>query len=145
MKNSKRNSSQSEKITRIILGILLSFMAINAFGGGIYGMLGAEEIPLEWLDGTPFSDYFIPSLILFTVVGGIFSVAAYCVFTKHRYAIISSYAAVTVVLGWLFVQVFMIGFVSWLQPFIAIFDCVILLVSIMYHKFSTNHLKNLYL
>lgn len=142
MKNSKRTSSLCEKINRTLLGIFLSFMALNAFGGGVYGMLGANEIPLEWLDNSPFTNYFFPSLILFVVVGGIFALAAYHVFSKHRLAFITCYAAVGVVLGWLFVQIFMIGFVSWLQPFIAIFAGVILLFSIMFHKFSKSHNKH---
>jgi hypothetical protein len=56
---------------RYPLGVLLLFSALNALGGGSYGMLGgAKGIPLEWLAGSPFRDYFIPSLILFAVVGG---------------------------------------------------------------------------
>jgi len=33
-------------------------------------MGGGLDLPSEWLEGTPFSDYFIPGLILFIVVGG---------------------------------------------------------------------------
>ena len=55
----------------VSLGVLLLFSALNALGGGSYGMLGgAKGIPLEWLAGSPFRDDSIPSLILFAVVGG---------------------------------------------------------------------------
>ena len=59
-------------IIRYTLGVLLAFGALNAFGGGYYGMQGAEGVPLEWLEGSPFKDYFLPGLILFAVVGGSF-------------------------------------------------------------------------
>jgi hypothetical protein len=55
---------------RYVLGSLLAFGALNAFAGGYYGMSGAEDVPKEWLEGSPFDDYFIPGLVLFVVVGG---------------------------------------------------------------------------
>lgn len=51
-------------------------MALNAFGGGVYGMSGAQNVPREWLEGSPFDDYFVPALILFVGVGGSMSAAA---------------------------------------------------------------------
>jgi hypothetical protein len=32
---------------RYLLGGLLGFGAVNAFGGGVYGLAGAEGVPLE--------------------------------------------------------------------------------------------------
>ena len=32
---------------RVVLGTLLAFLALNAFGGGIYGLMGAEGVPVE--------------------------------------------------------------------------------------------------
>ncbi|NLB82118.1 MAG: hypothetical protein GX800_11050 [Clostridiaceae bacterium] len=32
-------------------------------------MAGAKGVPGEWLKGSPFSDYFIPGLFLFIVIG----------------------------------------------------------------------------
>lgn len=101
---------------RYLLGALLTFGAINAFAGGYYGLSGAKGVPLEWLAGSPFSDYFIPSLILLVVVGGAFSVAAIAVFMRSRLARVSAYAAGTVVLVWIGVQLAIIGYVSWMQP-----------------------------
>src|SRR5690242_15281521 len=46
---------------RYLLGALLAFGALNAFGGGYYGLSGADGIPTEWLQGSPFSDYLVPS------------------------------------------------------------------------------------
>jgi len=71
---------------RYSLGALLVFGAVNAFGGGYYGLSGAKGVPTEWLNGSPFPDYFVPSLILLVVVGGSFIVAAMAVFTGLRIA-----------------------------------------------------------
>ena len=101
---------------RYLLGALLTFAAINAFAGGYYGLSGARGVPLEWLAGSPFSDYFIPSLILFVVVGGAFSFAAVAVLIRSRRARGSAFAAGTVVLVWIGVQLAIIGYVSWMQP-----------------------------
>lgn len=101
---------------RYLLGALLTFGAINAFAGGYYGLSGAKGVPLEWLASSPFSDYFIPSLILFVVVGGAFSFATIAVFMRSRLARVSAFAAGTVVLVWIAVQLAIIGYVSWMQP-----------------------------
>jgi hypothetical protein len=103
-------------VIRYLLAALLTFGAINAFAGGYYGLSGANGVPLEWLAGSPFSDYFIPSLILFVVVGGVFSFAAIAVFMRSRLARVSAFVAGTVVLVWIGVQLAIIGYVSWMQP-----------------------------
>ena len=103
-------------VIRYLLGAFLIFGAINAFAGGYYGLSGATGVPLEWLAGSPFSDYFIPSLILFVVVGGAFSFAATAVLMRSRLGRVSAFAAGTVVLVWIGVQLAIIGYVSWMQP-----------------------------
>lgn len=114
-----------------LLGGLLVFGALNAFGGGFYGLSGAEDVPLEWLDGSPFRTYFVPSLILFVVVGGSFLFAAIAVFSKARIARVSALGAGAVVLVWILVQVSIIGYVSWMQPATAIGGLLILLLSVL--------------
>ena len=105
---------------RRALGVLLAFGAINAFAGGYYGLSGANGVPVEWLDGSPFRSYFIPSLILLTVVGGSFVTAAVAVFARFRCARPASLAAAVIVTGWLAAQVAIIGYVSWMQPTTAV-------------------------
>jgi hypothetical protein len=101
---------------RYVLGGLLGFGALNAFGGGYYGMAGAEGVPREWLEGSPFDDYFIPSLVLFVAIGGSFLAAAIAVFAKLRIARTAAFAAGAIVLGWIVVETAIIGYVSWMQP-----------------------------
>jgi peptidoglycan/LPS O-acetylase OafA/YrhL len=115
---------------RIALGLLLAVVALNAFGGGYYGLSGAPDIPTEWLAGSPFADYFIPSLILFAVVGGAHALAAIAVFAGWPSARRLALAAGAIVLGWLAVQIAIIGHVSWLQPATAIAGVVIVLLAL---------------
>ena len=101
---------------RTLLGALLAFGALNAFAGGYYGLSGAEGVPREWLAGSPFSDYVVPSLVLFVVVGGALALAAIMVFRGHPLARAIACAAAAVLLVWIVVQVAIIGYVSWMQP-----------------------------
>lgn len=77
-------------------------------------------MPFAWLEGSPFSSYFVPSLILFVVVGGFLLNAAIAVFSRSRIARGSALSAGVVVLGWIAVQLSIIGYVSWMQPTTAI-------------------------
>jgi hypothetical protein len=105
---------------RAMLGGLEILIAVSAFGGGVYGLSGARDVPVAWLSGSPFRDYTLPSLILLVAVGGSFLGGAYSVFARRRYARKASAAAGLVLLLWITVQVAIIGFVSWLQPAMAI-------------------------
>ena len=105
---------------RYALAALLAFGTVNALGGGYYGVLGAKGVPTEWLKGSPFPDYFVPSLILLVIVGGVFMVATVAVFAGLRGARLAALTAGIVVLGWLAVQLAIIGYVSWMQPATAI-------------------------
>lgn len=108
------------KLIRITLGVILAIVALNAVGGGYYGMAGAKDIPLEWLNGSPFKSYFIPALFLFTVVGGFCLYSSVAVFKNWKYAKTSSVLCGILILSWICIQVLMIGFVSMLQPAIFI-------------------------
>jgi hypothetical protein len=116
-------------VIRYSLGGLLAFGALNAFAGGYYGMSGAEDVPREWLEGSPFDDYFIPGLVLFLVVGGSLLAAAIAVFADLRIARLAALGAGLVVLAWLAVETLIIGYASWMQPATTIGALVILLLA----------------
>jgi hypothetical protein len=122
-------SKSTEKLIRYALGILLLFVAINAFGGGYYGMAGAKNIPVDWLKKSPFRSYFIPSLFLFVVVGGSSLFAAYVVFKRLSYARSTALVSGLVILVWLIIQMAIIGYVSWMQPATAVAALLILFLA----------------
>jgi hypothetical protein len=110
---------------RYVLGTLLAVAALNAMAGGYYGLSGARGVPLEWLEGSPFRSYFVPSLVLLVVVGGSFITAAVAVFAGLGWARSAALCAAGIVTIWLAVQVAIIGYVSWMQPTTAVAGCAI--------------------
>lgn len=99
-----------------VLSVLQWFVALNAFGGGAFGLAGAPGLPPEWLAGSPFSSYLVPSLVLIVAVGGLHALAAVRAWQGHPRALLLGRVAGVVLLGWIVVQVAIIGYVSWLQP-----------------------------
>ncbi len=124
-----RTQSRIGNIAHYALGVLLIVLALNAFGGGYYGLAGAENVPVEWLEGSPFPDYFIPSLFLFVVIGGLSTFAAIAVFRRRKYAYRLAIICGIVVLSWIAIQLLIIGSVSWMQPATAIAASLIILLA----------------
>lgn len=120
----------SAKLVNYSLGTLLLFVALNAFGGGYYAMAGADGVPVEWLAGSPFQDYYSPGLFLFVIVGGSALFSGILVFARHRIARKAAVACGMVILLWLLVQLSIIGYVSWMQPVTAAAALIILLLTL---------------
>jgi len=106
-------------LVRYALGSILAIVALLAFAGGYYGLSGASGVPTEWLEGTPFTDYFVPSLFLLVVVGGTSLTSAVMVFVNRRGFRGAALVAAGLLLCWIAIQVAMIGYVSWMQPTMA--------------------------
>ncbi len=104
------------KIARITLIVIQLLVMLNAFGGGYYGLAGAKDIPMSWLDGSPFSSFFIPSLFLFVVIGGGMLVATLVWWRKSPLAPWVSLGMGVLLMLWIVAQVSIIGYVSWMQP-----------------------------
>ena len=122
----KQYKSDDRRIIRYLTGFLLAFLALNAFGGGYYAMAGAEGVPLELLEGSLFHNYFIPGLFLFVAIGGSLLFASISVFYRLRIARKASFFAGLLVLAWLTIQVWIVGYISWMQPVTAAIALVIL-------------------
>lgn len=94
-------------------------ISLCAVGGAVYGLSGAEDMPREWLDGTPFRSYLVPSLVLLVAVGGGMALAAALLVSRNEFAPEASLAAGLILVAWILVQVLIIvpdGGFSWLQP-----------------------------
>lgn len=110
---------------RIVVGVLLAFLALNAVAGGAYGMLGAHAWPLSWLEGGPFHSFFVPSLILCVIVGGASALAAAATFKEHIFWRPLAYLAAVIALGFVVIEMLLIGYVSWMQPAVIAYAVVI--------------------
>lgn len=122
------------KSLRIFWGLLLLLFALNAFGGGLYALSGANGIPVEWLRGSPFHSYFIPGLFLFVVIGGGALCTAILIFIGHKKAFLWSVVICLIVFAWLIVQVAIIGLVSFMQLLTFLIVLLIALLSVVYNN-----------
>jgi len=122
-------TNAAARLIRPILSGLLAVVAINAFAGGVYGFQGAEGVPAEWLEGTPFKTYFFPSLVLFAVVGGFALVATVGVLARRPWGRVSALGSGFVLATWMTVQLWMIGYVSWMQPCFVVIAVLVLVLA----------------
>lgn len=92
---------------RALLGLLL-FNGIGAVGGGVAMLVGDIGLPLDLLNGTPFTSYTMPAWILTIAVGGTSLAAAFSVWKRWRHAGEASIVAGAVLLGWIVTEFLMI-------------------------------------
>lgn len=123
--------TRKEKLIRLILGSSLMLLGINALGGGIYGMMGAEAVPTAWLKGSFLNSYFVPALILFSCVGIPAVLASVAVFKQHSSDRKLSFSSAIITLLWILIQMAIIGYVSWLQPVVLATAVFIFILIIM--------------
>jgi hypothetical protein len=92
---------------RIALAVIEACIGLGAIGGGIALLIGAmgQWLPVAFLQGTPFSDYIIPGLILTVVVGGGMLLAAATQFIQREWTVLLSAAMGLILIGWEIVEV----------------------------------------
>jgi hypothetical protein len=93
---------------------LLLFQGLSGIVGGIFLIVDPSgssiNIPLEWLEGSPFSNYLIPGIILFSILGVVPLIAVYMLRKKmprsRQYAMFVGAALVI----WILVEILIIGY-----------------------------------
>jgi len=112
-----------------LLAIAL-FLAVGAIPAGIGFVLRPDGalvgMPLAVLAGTPFPDYRLPGLVLAGAVGGSTLAAAVMAALGSRRAANTALAAAALTLGWIAAQLALIGYVSPLQPLVALLGLALL-------------------
>jgi hypothetical protein len=114
-----------ERNTRIAVVIVNLFAALSAFAGALGLAIGFMNIPLSVLRTTPFADFTVPALLLGFVVGGsALAAALIALFGPHgvalvepvRFDALATAVAGCIMVGWMTIEIAMIGLGSWLQP-----------------------------
>lgn len=106
------------KLAHRLLLVLHAFVGIGAIFGGLAAILNPEGplgAPVDALKNSPFSNYLIPGIILFTIVGlgNIFSVLT--IIYKSRFQGYISCVFSWALIIWIFVQIIMLNGVHFLH------------------------------
>jgi hypothetical protein len=133
-----RTDRRSEPLNRVakatlVLEVLLS---VGALGGGLVLMIAPRgeimPLPLAALAGSPFETYFVPGLILFTIIGLGPLVAAVLTWARHPVAPFLAVVVGAGLLVWVAVEVAIIGYSNEppLQAIYAILGVAMLLLAV---------------
>lgn len=113
-----------ERTVRIAVVVVNLFAALSAFAGALGLVVGYMDIPVSELHGTPFADFTVPALLLGFVVGGsalaatliaLFGPRRIALFEPLRFDALVSAIAGCVMVGWMTIEIAMIGLDIWVQ------------------------------
>jgi len=128
-----------ERPLTILTFVVLLFTGVTAMAGGISLMLDRYGdvigIPLNLLYGSSFSNYLIPGLLLFGVIGIGSLAAALILWKKAEISWVTTMLAGVALVIWIIVQVSIIGYVSKLQPIMFIIGVLEFVLGFSYIKF----------
>jgi hypothetical protein len=103
-----------------ILGCILAFTALGAIPAGLIYLVDTSGVKMgqttALLADSPFTSFLVPGLFLLFVNGLGSAVAAALCFLRNHNAAITGMAIGFILCLWIIIQVYMIGFNSWLQP-----------------------------
>ena len=114
------NSDVKSRWIGYSLGALQAFIGVTAAAGG-FGLVsdpsGAKmNISLEWLNNTPFVNYFIPGLVLLAVNGVGNVVASITTFLRNKHAAHLAAALGMFLVLYITIEVLTVGLRTPLQP-----------------------------
>ena len=122
------------KIDYILL-IAVIFQGLSGLFGGIGLIIDPSgkmlNIPIEWLQGSPFNNYLLPGIILFTILG-VFPIIVLIWLLKRNYkGWIGSVVLGVALLIWIFTEIIIIGYQTTppLQLIYGILGLIILILS----------------
>jgi peptidoglycan/LPS O-acetylase OafA/YrhL len=100
-------------LIHILIGAL-AFQGVSGVGGGVGLVVDpsgeALGIPAGWLEGSPFPDYLVPGIVLFTALGVAPLVACYGVWKRRRWARAAAVLVGLALLVWIAVEIAVIGY-----------------------------------
>ncbi|MDP2326820.1 MAG: hypothetical protein Q8M79_01885 [Dehalococcoidia bacterium] len=114
----------------VILGALEAAIAISAMAGGVALIINGLGMSLDVLEGTPFTGFFWPGVILAVAVGGSGLLAWVALLAHAPRAIEAGAFAGATLAGWIVVQVVMLGYISVLQPVMGALGLITLLLAL---------------
>lgn len=110
--------NQDMKVNYRILLIIHLFVGLGALGGGLVAIVDPYKplgIPVELLEGSPFSNYLVPGLILFVIIGMGHIFSALTVIKKSKWQGYISSVFSWALMIWIVVQCIIINTVEFLH------------------------------
>ena len=111
---------KKQKVIPIILGSIQAIIATGAIPAGILYLTDTTGAKMgatpSLLEHSPLDSFLLPGLFLLLVNGLATAIAAALSFMRHRYAGIAALLLGIVLIVWVIIQVWWIGFLSFLQP-----------------------------
>ncbi len=135
--------------TAWVLIVLQIFLGSGAVISGAMLFSAPDGHLMGWttgdLAGTPFPNYVIPGVILFLLVGVFQLFAGFGLLTRTRWnapdainplkqyhwSWTASWASGIVLLVWIMVESALLGYISFLQPLIAVWGCLYLVLTLL--------------
>ena len=113
MLSSSEATGRRTMTTRVLV-VLLAIQGLSGLVGG-FGLIadpsgGAVRLPAEWLRGSPFEDYLVPGLILFTALGVAPLVVARGVWRASPWSRVGALLVGLALLVWIGVQILVVGY-----------------------------------
>jgi hypothetical protein len=144
----KKSNTASPFVAQILI-FLLVFIGVGALISGPMLFLAPDghlmKLSVDMLQGTPFTNFLIPGLVLFLFVG-IFPILvsygllrqpswqwaeAINVCKKYHWSWTASWAAGIIMLIWIIVETSLLGYVSFLQPVITVWGVAIITLTLL--------------
>jgi hypothetical protein len=126
--------TQRAMLHQVLNGLML-LQGLSGVAGGI-GLLtdptGASlSIPHQWLDGSPFSDYTVPGVILLVVLGALPLLVSWGMWMYRRWAWYGSIGVGIALIVWIVVEIMVVGYQADppLQAIYGILGAIILALS----------------
>jgi hypothetical protein len=98
----------------ILLYVLILFQGLSGIAGGI-GLISdptgvSLQIPLEWLEGSPFHNYLVPGIVLLVILGIFPVVVFFGLFQNRQWAWHAALFTAIALLIWIIVEIMVIGY-----------------------------------
>jgi hypothetical protein len=98
----------------LVLMVLEALLAVGAYGGALMMTLIQPDdfMPPEWLAGTPFDSWVLPGIGLLVAIGIVPTVALLGEAWRRPWAALAHVAVGGVLVGWIALQLVVIGYVA---------------------------------
>lgn len=124
-----------------ILGYLQIFIGMGAVAGAIPMLVtpngSSNGLTVELLQNTPFKNFLVPGLFLFFINGTGSLIASYFSLKALKPAGFLGMILGVALMIWIIVQVYYLGFSSWLQPLYLALGTLEFIMSIILFRKST--------